>query len=144
MSSNPNSNRGGKSSQQSNSAIVATIAAVGLGAVAAVGAYFMGRSAGEEEAARRNAPHHDMGAWGGENEQKKPGGGDEKDGETVEECSICSRGYEELKGLNEEIHTTPCGHVFCAKCINTWLGIKEECPKCKRPVGRGQTLRIYL
>ena len=146
MSSQPNRNQ--KSGSQSNSAIVATIAAVGLGAVAAVGAYFMGKAVGEEEAVKnttRTSPshRHDLASWTAQDNVKPGGDGDDKDGD-AEECLICFRSYDEVKRLNEEIHTTPCGHVYCEKCINTCLEIKAECPKCKRPVRVGQTLRIFL
>lgn len=29
---------------------------------------------------------------------------------------------------------TPCGHVFCAECVETWLPLKAECPECRAPV----------
>ena len=28
----------------------------------------------------------------------------------------------------------PCGHVFCRKCLQTWLQKKEFCPICKKPI----------
>lgn len=27
---------------------------------------------------------------------------------------------------------TPCGHVYCWKCITSWCGEKEECPLCRQ------------
>ena len=43
-----------------------------------------------------------------------------------EECCIC---FEELGKTN--ITTTPCGHIFCFKCIIKCLDIKNTCPYCR-------------
>ena len=36
---------------------------------------------------------------------------------------------------------TPCGHRFCEPCIRTALGIKLECPTCRRPISSHRALR---
>lgn len=41
-------------------------------------------------------------------------------------CSICM----------EELHdpvSTPCGHVFCRRCIEEWLLRSDVCPYCNTP-----------
>eukprot|EP01119_Soliformovum_irregulare_P014104 TRINITY_DN3826_c0_g1_i1.p1 TRINITY_DN3826_c0_g1~~TRINITY_DN3826_c0_g1_i1.p1 ORF type:complete len:1079 (-),score=279.78 TRINITY_DN3826_c0_g1_i1:71-3307(-) len=47
-----------------------------------------------------------------------------------EECSIC------LEKMEEAV-ATPCGHVFCKRCIENHLGTcdtDDTCPICRRPV----------
>ncbi|XP_071962427.1 LON peptidase N-terminal domain and RING finger protein 1-like [Antedon mediterranea] len=43
------------------------------------------------------------------------------------ECCLCLR-------LFYEPTTTPCGHTFCAGCLNRCLDHKPECPLCKDPL----------
>jgi len=46
-------------------------------------------------------------------------------------CGICHN-------INDDYITiTPCNHVFCAVCINTWLQNARGCPRCK-------TITTYL
>ena len=47
--------------------------------------------------------------------------------ETVE-CAICFEPPEE-----GETHITPCNHVFCKRCIESWFAeTKRCCPVCRR------------
>ena len=39
------------------------------------------------------------------------------------ECGICYTDNELLK--------TNCEHVFCSKCLTTWMEIKNNCPVCR-------------
>lgn len=41
-------------------------------------------------------------------------------------CSICFNTYN-----NNCIIIVQCKHMFCSKCINQWLNIKNSCPKCR-------------
>lgn len=45
--------------------------------------------------------------------------------ETVE-CSIC---YDAIASTNN--CTTPCGHIFCFKCMVQSLGLNNTCPCCR-------------
>lgn len=56
-------------------------------------------------------------------------------------CSICMNIIDDPVALDNsrqfvvqgvQILEEQCGHVFCRKCITTSLGIKLECPLCKR------------
>ncbi len=42
------------------------------------------------------------------------------------ECSVCLNDI-----LDEELCLLECEHLFCHKCLNTWLSIKRECPLCR-------------
>lgn len=42
------------------------------------------------------------------------------------ECSIC---YDEISSTNNCV--TPCGHVFCFKCMMQSLGNNNTCPCCR-------------
>jgi hypothetical protein len=39
-------------------------------------------------------------------------------------CPIC------LEQLSNEIKTS-CNHLFCKKCLDTWLSTKHTCPLCR-------------
>ena len=41
------------------------------------------------------------------------------------ECSIC------LDNKKTNYIKTPCNHIFCKKCINEWIEIKNSCPNCR-------------
>jgi predicted component of type VI protein secretion system len=38
-------------------------------------------------------------------------------------------------------HATACGHVFCGKCILTWLGGHAECPVCRTTTATAHPVR---
>jgi hypothetical protein len=44
-------------------------------------------------------------------------------------CSIC------MNEVNCDIVNTPCGHVFCNKCLTKWLMKKNTCPMCRHSIG---------
>jgi len=137
---------------------VAIAAGVGLGALAAVGGYLFGRYQESCEAEAKAPPLYrptttTTGATGGQvqteahgvehvhdsnntDELKKPG--------RDRECIICFREFEDLMKNDEEIHTTPCGHVFCYKCIHKSLLETRKCPVCRHTVLPEHTLRIFL
>lgn len=55
------------------------------------------------------------------------------------ECSIC---FESLD--NQDISTTPCGHLFCSDCIGTAVRNRKACPLCQKPVQLNGLRRLYL
>ena len=60
-------------------------------------------------------------------------GGREEDDKSS--CTVC---LEDFK-LDDEVRISPCLHVYHKACIETWLGIRNICPNCKRilmePIG---------
>lgn len=46
------------------------------------------------------------------------------------ECSIC---YETIKN---QAKLDSCNHVFCVKCIKTWVRQNNSCPLCRQPIGK--------
>jgi hypothetical protein len=44
--------------------------------------------------------------------------------------TICQGDYE----ANEEVKKLPCGHVFHARCVATWLSITRICPVCRKRI----------
>ena len=49
------------------------------------------------------------------------------------ECCICLGDH--FKGLK-----LSCNHIFCKKCIKTWLKDNDTCPYCKTSVFEGETI----
>jgi ankyrin repeat protein len=43
-------------------------------------------------------------------------------------CSIC---HEDNKN-NIHMIKTPCNHIYCKKCLEEWLKLKEICPYCRQ------------
>ena len=43
------------------------------------------------------------------------------------ECSIC---YESI----EKLLKTTCNHIFCGRCINSWLEKHNTCPYCREEI----------
>ena len=57
------------------------------------------------------------------------------------ECNVCFE-------IAREPAVTPCGHLYCWKCINRWLeGGKDDggaaCPVCKARVCEGDLIPLY-
>jgi hypothetical protein len=117
---------------------------VGIGAIAAVGGYFIGKLAGAEEAEEQR--HYESRANPAATARHFTDDPDDlkKGHDEVRECGICFREFEDVKANNEEIHTTPCGHIFCKHCLEHSLRNKPECPFCRSRVEPDQTLRIYI
>uniref|UniRef100_A0A0C9RHG3 TSA: Wollemia nobilis Ref_Wollemi_Transcript_22003_940 transcribed RNA sequence n=1 Tax=Wollemia nobilis TaxID=56998 RepID=A0A0C9RHG3_9CONI len=52
-------------------------------------------------------------------------------------CPIC------MSTMEEET-STPCGHIFCKKCITSVIQLQKKCPTCRKKVTSNQIHRIYL
>jgi hypothetical protein len=136
---------------------LAVAAAVGLGALAAAGGYLFGRyqeSCEAEEAAKVTQSQRRAPPTAPTVHQRQPptrvSSQSQEDNDLVKpekrdrECVICFRGFDDLMNSDEELHTTPCGHIFCYKCIRKALEERGRCPICRERVDPEHTLRIYL
>ncbi|KRY50660.1 AP-2 complex subunit sigma [Trichinella britovi] len=52
------------------------------------------------------------------------------------QCPACFSSFEEILKEGNAVMTTPCGHVFCARCIYTVFSGKRslKCPICRRNI----------
>ena len=57
----------------------------------------------------------------------------------VLECFIC------LSGPKNPV-ATQCGHIFCWKCLKSWLNSKDSlsCPVCKNGIEMEKIIRLYV
>ena len=56
-------------------------------------------------------------------------------------CSTCLESFTEKC----EVSSTPCGHVFHTKCIESWFRKdKNTCPQCRKWCTIGQLIKIYF
>ncbi|XP_055296991.1 uncharacterized protein LOC129565792 [Sitodiplosis mosellana] len=55
------------------------------------------------------------------------------------ECTICLDSFGE-----QELSFTPCGHMFCSKCIQRSVQCQNLCPLCNGSVSLAQLKRAYL
>ncbi|PBK70743.1 hypothetical protein ARMSODRAFT_1017530 [Armillaria solidipes] len=67
---------------------------------------------------------------------------EESDEEDVEEtshfsCPMCQKGHTTLCA-------TPCGHVYCVRCIRAALKYTEACPMCDERATEDQLRKIYI
>ncbi|EFJ46917.1 hypothetical protein VOLCADRAFT_92717 [Volvox carteri f. nagariensis] len=52
-------------------------------------------------------------------------------------CTIC------LERMEADLATTTCGHMFCFKCISSWVQKSGNCPQCRSKLTRTKIIRIY-
>jgi len=59
------------------------------------------------------------------------------------QCPIC---LDPLMGLPtwKEVHSTPCGHLFCNTCLVTALRSAWQCPTCRRRTRAEEAIKIFL
>eukprot|EP00249_Psilotum_nudum_P025360 c29752_g1_i1 orf=153-752(+) len=65
-----------------------------------------------------------------------PGDNDPPPAVDVYQCSIC------LDAAVQHPLVTPCGHLFCAECLQRWIDRKSSCPLCKSFVSEQNTIAI--
>lgn len=56
----------------------------------------------------------------------------------VTPCPIC---MDDDEGANRSLTITPCGHLFCTPCIESWLAQRSLCPMCRK-VTHAPQLRV--
>jgi len=56
------------------------------------------------------------------------------------QCSTCL----ERMSPEEDLGSTPCGHVFHMVCVLQWFENKKNCPQCRTPVRNGGLRKIFL
>ncbi|KAK7605402.1 hypothetical protein V9T40_007260 [Parthenolecanium corni] len=57
-------------------------------------------------------------------------------------CNICTEIF--TGNLDENIHSTPCGHLFHYVCLIEWLQRSKSCPQCQAEVSETQTIKLYF
>jgi TRAF-interacting protein len=46
--------------------------------------------------------------------------------------------------LQENICSTPCGHVYHRICVSNWVGTHRTCPQCRKPCRRKSLIQLFL
>lgn len=54
------------------------------------------------------------------------------------ECQICLETY--TSGGDRRCVVTKCGHIFCFFCINRVMMTRQPCPKCRKKLGKQNSL----
>ncbi|KAL9440727.1 hypothetical protein AB3S75_019402 [Citrus x aurantiifolia] len=49
-------------------------------------------------------------------------------GTTEGVCMVCMEDFDPQEFPGKQV---PCGHVFHAKCISTWISLSNSCPVCR-------------
>lgn len=60
------------------------------------------------------------------------------------QCRICMDGYLEIEMSRQHIYSTECGHIFCSRCLCTFLQYTKNCPVCLKKIDCHQYHRIYI
>lgn len=54
-------------------------------------------------------------------------------------CSVCMEGFQSGVGGKR----VPCGHVYHAGCISSWLSNYNSCPLCRSNIAGGKWVEIF-
>lgn len=60
------------------------------------------------------------------------------------QCRICMDGYLEIEMSRQHLYSTECGHIFCSRCLSTFLQYSKNCPVCLKNIDGHQYHRIYI
>ncbi|KFB49339.1 AGAP006611-PA-like protein [Anopheles sinensis] len=55
-------------------------------------------------------------------------------------CPICS----DLFVPSDEVHITPCGHMFHHTCLLQWLERSKTCPQCRNRCAETRLVKVYF
>ncbi len=129
----------------SNTSVLKVVAGVAIGAAVALGAYFMGREEGQTEAKQQYQERVSYAQnMTPKVSTKCDDDDDEDDDKITKDCIICRVSFKQLMNQGVELHSTPCGHVFCKNCIDDSIRLYSKCPACNEGIAPGETHRIYL
>jgi len=122
--------------RQSSSLIPFVAGAVAGGIAAAAAAlWYEDTKKEEDEKERLRAQNYYM----------APPNDDEKPTDVLQQCDICFMPFKEIKLSDDNaIVSTPCGHMFCKKCIVKALQRRKECPNCRQKMTQDNLTRLYI
>ncbi|KRY73472.1 AP-2 complex subunit sigma [Trichinella pseudospiralis] len=62
------------------------------------------------------------------------------------QCPACFSSFEEILNEGNAVLTTPCGHVFCARCIYTVFSGRRslKCPICRRNISESNMRKLLF
>uniref|UniRef100_A0A914EH56 RING-type domain-containing protein n=1 Tax=Acrobeloides nanus TaxID=290746 RepID=A0A914EH56_9BILA len=55
----------------------------------------------------------------------------------IGECSVCS------EPLEVQLATLPCGHIFHYECVEKWINMSKNCPKCRKSYNSEELIKLF-